>query len=328
MRLLVTGGTGFIGSRLALRCLGDGHHVVAMGRERSPVEAENRQRIENAGGEVVVGSVTDRALVYDVISGCDVVVHLAAVQHEMDVPDEVFREVNVEGTRIVAQGAAGEGVARFVHGSTIGVYGDPDGPVDESTPLAPDDIYGRTKAEGEAVVRDLVDDLPAVVIRIPEVYGPGDRRLLKLFRGVRNGTFPMLGAGDNLHHPVFVEDLLDGLLLAGDRPEAVGETLLLPGSEALTTRQMARKVADAVDTHPPRLRLPLGPFVVLATVLETVLRPMGVQPPLHTRRLDFFRKSFRVDSERASRVLGYRPETSFAEGARRTAEWYRREGLL
>lgn len=328
MRVLVTGGTGFIGSRLALRCLERGDDVVVLGRERGPVEADNRRRVEEAGGRAAVGSVTDLRLVRELVDGCDAVVHLAAVQHEMDVPDRVFREVNVGGTRTMVRAAADAGVSRFVHGSTIGVYGHPPGPVDETTPVEPENIYGATKAEGEEVVRSHLDELPAVVVRIPEVYGPGDRRLLKLFRGLRKGTFPMLGRGENVHHPVFVGDLLDGLLTAAEHPRAVGETFLLPGREALTTREMVRQVADAVDARPPRLRLPLPPFVLLAAVLESVLRPLGVQPPLHRRRLDFFRRSFRVRSDKAERLLGFEAETPFREGARRTAEWYRREGLL
>lgn len=325
--VLVTGVTGFIGSRLALRCLGAGLSVRGLGLERGEVEAGRRRLVEEAGGEVVVGSVTSTDLVASAVEDVDLVFHLAAVQHEMNVPDERFRDVNVGGTRRLVEAARDADVGRLVHGSTIGVYGDA-GTVDDETEPDPENVYGATKLAGEREARAVAGDLPLVVVRIPETYGPGDRRLLKLFRGLRDGTFPMIGRGENLHHPVYVGDLVDGLLLAAERPEAAGETFVLPGAETLTTRDMVRRVAEAVDAPFPRIRFPLGPCVAAATVLETVLRPLGVQPPLHRRRLDFFRRSFRVESDRMARMLGYRAETPFREGARATARWYRSEGLL
>lgn len=328
MNVLVTGGTGFIGSRLTLRCLEQGHHVRVLAQENTDAESANRRGIEDRGAEVVLGSVTNVEPGTPLLEDIDVVFHLAAIQHEMDIPDAVFREVNVGGTRRMLEAADAGAVRHFVHGSTIGVYGDPAGVLDEETDPDPDNIYGETKLEGERLALSFSDRLPVTAIRIPEVYGPGDRRLLKLFRGINDGTFPLIGSGENLHHLIFVEDLVDGLLGAAEKPAAAGEVYLLAGEKAVSTNEMVETVAEVLETDPPRWRFPLPPFVVLATLLELTLRPLGVQPPLHRRRLDFFRKSFTLSTEKAESRLGFEPTVGFEEGARRTARWYWEQGLL
>lgn len=328
MRLLITGGTGFIGSRLALRCLSEGHDVRILAQENTDAESSNRKRLEREGADVILGSVTSQDAVARATSGRDLVVHLAAAQHEMDVPDQHFRDVNVCGTQNVLEASLENGVERVVHGSTIGVYGTPEGTLDEETPAVPDNIYGVTKLRGEETALGYADRLHVVAIRIPEVYGPGDRRLLKLFKGIKNNLFFTIGKGENLHHLIYIEDLVDGLLTAARTPEASGEVILLGGPVAVTTNEMVQTMASALDTTSPRLRLPMAPFVALATVLEVTLRPLAIQPPLHRRRLDFFRKSFRLSTEKAERMLDFAPRIDFEEGARRTARWYEDQGEL
>jgi len=330
MKVLITGGTGFIGSNLALRCIHNGYDVSVLGREdASDVEIETRTVLENQGANITIGSVTDRDRMFEVTREMNIVFHLAAAQHEMNVPDELFRSVNVEGTRNMLDASLDAGVERFVHGSSIGVYDrNVTGVVDESTPLRPDNIYGITKGEGEDVVREFFDQLSCVIIRISETYGPGDRRLLKLFRGVDKGVFFVIGNGKNIHQLIYVDDLVDGLLLATKQPSAAGETIVLAGSERLTTNDMVGAVANAVGAKQKKWRAPLWPFMSLAVVLESTLRPLGIQPPLHRRRIDFFTKSFQISTTKANDVLGFQAPTSFADGTRNTANWYRENGLL
>jgi nucleoside-diphosphate-sugar epimerase len=327
--ILITGGTGFIGSRLALRCLEAAEDVRVLAKRNTPAERRNARELEAGGVCVVDGSVGDPAAVREACAGVDVVYHLAAAQHEANVADSYFYEVNVEGTRKVVQAAGDCGVKRFVHGSTIGVYGiGRDGPVTDDSPLEPDNIYGVTKLEGERVVRGFFDTLPIAIARISETYGPGDRRLLKLFRGIARGRFFMIGPGRNLHHPVCIDDLLDGLRRAAVCEGAVGKTFVLAGPEPVTTNDMVAGISKALGARPPRLRVPLWPLMAAAVVLEGVLRPIGVQPPLHRRRMNFFVKSFRFSGRVAREAIGYQPKVGFEEGAARTAAWYRETGWL
>ncbi|MCJ7591338.1 MAG: NAD-dependent epimerase/dehydratase family protein [Woeseiaceae bacterium] len=330
MKVLITGGTGFIGSRLALRCRELGWQVTVLGREDAgQPEVENRVFLESNGIEIIAGSVTDRERMFEISRGMQVVFHLAAAQHEMNIPDEHFRAVNVEGTRNMLDASVESKVGRFIHGSTIGVYDRDDAnSVDELTKLRPSNIYGITKAEGEKVVKTYFSRLPCVIVRISETYGPGDRRLLKLFRAINKGVFFMIGNGENVHQLVFVDDLVDGLISAADCPAAPGEVLLLAGQDQSTSNEMVEAVANALDVRAKFWRAPLWPFMFLATILEYSLRPLGLQPPLHRRRMDFFTKSFRISTRKASEILGFSARTNFAAGARKTAVWYKDNGLL
>ena len=330
MKVLITGGTGFIGSRLAMRCVENGCEVSVLGRaDASDVEVGRQTILGEKGVNIALGSVTDRERMFEITRGMNIVFHLAAAQHEMNVPDELFRSVNVEGTRNMLDASLEAGVERFVHGSSIGVYDrDVADIVDVSTPLRPDNIYGVTKAEGEDAVREFFYKMSCTIIRISETYGPGDRRLLKLFRGVDKGVFFVIGNGENIHQLINVDDLVDGLLLAAKHPAAASETFVLAGNERLTTNDMVSAVAEAVGVRQKRWRAPLWPFMSLAIVLESTLRPLGIQPPLHRRRMDFFTKSFRISTKKAQDILGFRAATNFAEGTRRTAKWYQENDLL
>ncbi len=329
MNALITGGTGFIGSRLALNLLQRGDSVRIYGQLNTPAEKENARLLQTKGAEVRIGSMTDKAQVGLAVKGIEVVFHLAAAQHEANVPDRVFWDVNLTGTQTMLAAGMLAGVRRFVHGSTIGVFGSAlGGVIDEKTPVRPDNIYGKSKLAAERAVMAVKDRLPVVAIRISETYGPGDRRLLKLFKGIGRGTFFVIGNGGNIHHLIFVQDLIDGFLLAAEKRAALGEVFVLAGKEPLTTLEMVRTVAQVMGKRMPRLRAPLTPFLLTAAAMELSLKPLGIQPPLHRRRLDFFRKSFLFDNAKAASMLNFQPRVSFERGAAKTAAWYRGQNLL
>ena len=329
MKVFITGGTGFIGSRLAIASREKGHQVELLGQTNTQAEQENHQLLETFGIKTTLGSVLERDKLDELARGCDVVFHLAAAQHEANVPDEHFYNVNVEGTRNMLEASAQGGVKRFVHGSTIGVYGSAmEGEIDETTTLRPNNIYGVTKREGEQLALSYNEKLPVSVVRISETYGPGDRRLLKLFKAIQKNVFFVIGKGDNKHQLIYVDDLIDGMYLAATDPKAVGEVFVLAGKEVLTTRQMVDTVAECLGTHIPRIHAPMLPFLTAAVLLEKTLGPLGIQPPLHRRRLDFFRKSFFFSQEKATRVLGFSPRIDFRQGVAQTAAWYKENGLM
>lgn len=329
MRIFLTGGAGFIGSQLAQHAKKAGHDVTVVTALNNDTEKFRCDLLTRAGISVVEAKLEDLRRMREVLPDHDAVIHLAAAQHEAEAPESHFRRVNVDGTRNLLELAAMAGVRRFVHGSTIGVYGSSvNGLLDELSPLSPDNPYGRTKAEAERVVLDFSHSLDVAVVRISETYGPADMRLLKLFRAIQKGRFVTLGNGLNERQLIYVEDLSRALLSAAQSSAAVGQTIILAGSERLTTDDMVASISTAVGKPPRSRHVPLWPFDVAAAICEKLFPPLGLRPPLHSRRLDFFRKSFRLSTERAQRLLGFRPEVTFSEGARRTAEWYRSAGLL
>ncbi len=329
MNVLITGGTGFIGSRLALRCLESGDGVVVYGQENTPAEKQNRKTIEDAGAKIILASMMDTEALSGAMEGIDVVFHLAAAQHEANVPDSLFWDVNVKGTKQLLEIAEKKGVGRFVHGSTIGVYGSAlSGHLDESSELRPDNIYGVTKLAGEKAVLEAGDRLPVVVIRISETYGPGDRRLLKLFKVIDKKAFFMIGNGKNVHHLIYIDDLIDGFLAAARSDKALGEVFVLAGKEIVTTNEMVGTIAQVLKKKLLPVRVPLFPMMAVAIIMESILRPMGIQPPLHRRRMDFFKKSFLFSLDKSRDILGFEPRYSFHDGVVKTAQWYKSSGLL
>ena len=329
MKALITGGTGFIGSRLANRYRGLGHEVIALGQVNSPMEEFRQRQLHEQGIEIVRADLQDRDRLAQLAVGCDIVFHLAAAQHEANVPDSYFFDINVEGVRNILDAAVLANVGMFVHGSTIGVYGSAlDGEIDESSQLRPDNIYGTTKLEGESLVLSYRDRLPVTIIRISETYGPGDGRLLKLFKAIRKRRFFIIGRGENIHQLVYVDDLIDGLVRASETPACQGEVIVLAGKERLSTTEMCQSIATAVDQPLISMKAPMWPFLTLAVAMEKILSPVGIQPPLHRRRLDFFRKSFYFRQDKAQKMIDFEPSTSFTEGSKQTADWYSRNGFL
>ncbi len=329
MKVLITGGTGFIGSRLALNYLQSGASVKVLGQENNIAEAENRKLLEARGAEISLASVTDGGKMLDLLQGVDLVYHLAAAQHEANVPDQRFWDVNVTGTKTVLEASANAHAKRFVYGSTIGVYGSPsNGTINEESLLKPDNIYGITKLAAEKLVHSYQQKLPVVIIRISETYGPGDHRLLKLFKAIKKNIFFMIGNGRNVHHLIYIHDLIDGLFLAANVEEAVGRIFVLAGKEPVTTQEMVAIIGKELGTRIRPFRAPLAPFLALATIVETVLRPLGIQPPLHRRRMDLFKKSFLISQKEAEKLLDFVPKVGFEKGVEETARWYSEMGYL
>ncbi|HEU4526142.1 MAG TPA: NAD-dependent epimerase/dehydratase family protein, partial [Gemmatimonadales bacterium] len=172
MRVLVTGGTGFTGTALVRRLISAGHQVVALDYK----DGLQCDSLRAMGAEVVLGSVTDRAAVQQSMKGVEYVFHLAAAFRELNVPNSFYDEVNVNGTRIVAEEALRAGVWKFVYCSTCGVHGNVDHPpANEDAPIQPADYYQRTKYEAEPLVKQLADGkMEMVILRPAAIYGPGD----------------------------------------------------------------------------------------------------------------------------------------------------------
>lgn len=328
-RILITGATGFIGSRLALYAHRLGMQVLCAGRDGSAHESERAKDLRSAGIRLEIGKLQDSAYAQRMVEGCASIIHLAAAQHESGMPDAYFRDVNVIGTQVLLDAARKAGVRRFVYGSSIGVYGSSaNGVLDETSPSRPENIYTKTKLEAECAVTEFANDLETCVIRIGETYGPSDYRLLKLFRAIDRGQFVMLGDGSNQRQCLHVSDVTRALLLAAQHPNATGQTFVIAGSEAMTTNEMVQTIAAALNRRPPRLHAPIWPFALLARACEATLPPLGIQPPLHRRRLDFFTKSFVFSISKAQTLLGFQPEIDFAAGTADTVRWYRARGYL
>ncbi len=328
---LITGGTGFIGSHLAEDLAARGERVRVLGLTGLPEERRNAARLQARGVEVLSASVTDEAALATAMEGVSHVHHLAVAMREGGVSDRFFERINLDGTRALLEAALENEVRRFVFCSTIGIYGHrAPGITREDSPFAPGNAYERSKLAAEALVLDCAAKrgLPAVILRLADVYGPRDMRLLKLFREVARGRFPLFGDGLGRRHMVYVDDVVAAFRRAVECDAALGRALIVAGPEVCTLRELVARVAAA--TGQPRFgwRLPLAPMLALAALVEDLCRALRIAPPIYRRRMDFFVSDAAFDTSRARELLGLEPRVSLAEGLRRTLEAYREDGLL
>ena len=326
MHALVTGATGFTGSHLARTLAVRGQTVRALVRD-----AGRARDLEAEGIQLVVGDIRDRAALEAATAGVEVVYHIAAIYRQAGVKREVYQAVNASAVRDIVEAAARAGVRRVVHCSTVGVHGDIEHPpANEDAPLRPGDQYQISKLEGERLAREAGGrfGIEVTIARPSGVYGPGDRRLLKLFRGVARGRFPILGDGEIYYHVTHIDDLVEGFRLCGEQPAAAGRTYILAGGEYTTLNQLVALIAEVAGVRPPRLHLPVWPFWIAGALCEALSVPIGVEPPIYRRRVDFYTKSRAFDITRARRELGYEPRVGLRQGIERTLRWYRDHGWI
>jgi nucleoside-diphosphate-sugar epimerase len=151
---------------------------------------------------------------------------------------------------------------------------------------------------------------------------------LKLFRGVARRRWVTLGWREIYYHLTYIDDLVEGFRICGEHPAAANRTYILAGGEVTTLSTLVGIVAEVVKVPEPKLRLPVWPFWLAGAACEAVCVPLGIEPPIYRRRVDFFTKSRAFDISRARREIGYSPVVGLREGITRTVEWYRAQGWL
>ncbi|RLI78455.1 hypothetical protein DRP07_11040 [Archaeoglobales archaeon] len=322
-KVLVTGATGFTGSHLVRRLLKEGYAVRAFIRKRSSKLP--------SGIEIVMGDLRDKDSIVKAVKGIDIIFHVAAQFQDYRAKDKVYWEVNVEGTKYLLEEALKNDIERFIHCSTVGVLGDvKEIPANEDTPPNPGDIYQITKYEAEKLALEYYKKhgLPVVVIRPAGIYGPGDMRLLKLFKLISENKFVMFGNGDKLYHLTYIDDLINGFILCATKKGIEGEIFIIAGEEPITVKELVKQISETLGVPYPRRRFPLFPVFVASILCEKICKLFGVSPPLFPRRLDFFRKNRAFSIEKAKKVLGYEPQIDLKTGLKRTIEWYKMNGYL
>ncbi len=324
-RVLVTGATGFTGGALARKLVERGDHVVALVRATA-----NTSDLEKLGVALVVGDISDSKAVAKAAEGVDLIYHIAAVFRTAGHPDSYYENVNIGGVQNIIDAALKHNVSRTVHCSTIGVHGDIDEiPSNEKSPFNPGDIYQRTKLAGEKLfAKAMQDGLVGCIFRPGAIYGPGDMRLLKMFKQIKRGFFPLFGGGKNLYHLSYIDDLTDGIILCAEHPCAVGERFILCSNEYSSLKDLSHIIAAELDVKPPNFAPPIWPLMLAAKLCEVLCKPFGIDPPLHTRRVEFFVKSRAFSNAKAQNLIGFEPKVSTQEGVKKTISWYEKNGFL
>lgn len=329
-RLLVTGGTGFIGSHLAESALRTGHEVNVLGLTDIGPDRKNADYLKSLGAKLFAGSITNLELCSAAMEGVSLVYHLAVAMREAGMADSHFEEINLTGTKNLLDAAVENSIRRFIYCGTIGIFGHRiPGITDESSEFCPGNVYERTKLEAERLVLSYFEEhgLPVVALRPADVYGPRDQRLLKLFRAVSSGRFPLFGSGKGRRHMVYIDDVVDAFEKAATSDTAIGESMIIAGPEVCTLRELIEEIRAASGARRYGIRLPLLPMLGIAAVVEDLCTLAGITPPIYRRRMDFFCSDSAFDTGRAQRLLGWRPSTSLREGVRKTLASYREHNL-
>jgi nucleoside-diphosphate-sugar epimerase len=319
-RVLITGASGFIGAALATRLRADGHAVVGVDRVAAP------------GAGVVAGDTTDPAGWAAHLADCDAVIHTAAVVSNAVGLAEQWR-VNVLGTHRVCAAARDAGVPRVVLLSSVRAFSDlgfPDA-VTEDHPVRPDgNPYVDTKIASEHVAlrAHAAGDIDAVIIRPGDVYGPGSVPwILKPLEAIRGRQFLLPAMGHGIHSPVYVDDLVDGVLLALWAPAAAGQIFTLAGPRGVPSDEYFGHLFRMLGRRGP-IGIPTRPAVALAHAADAINRTRGRRSDINAISMRYLARRGTYSIDKARRVLGYDPAVDLDEGMRRTEAWLRAEQLL
>jgi nucleoside-diphosphate-sugar epimerase len=318
-RVFITGALGLIGRRLAER-------YREAGAEVSGVDVRAEPELGVVGADLTTRGEWERAA-----EGAELVIHTAA-RLGMEIDPHAFWRANVMGTRNALDAAIRGGAERFLHFSSIVAFGfDVPRDVDERHPVRPNGVsYVDTKVASEQVVLQThgAREVGCTIVRPGDVYGPGSHfwtltPVRELAR--RRLVLPAMGRG--MMSPVFVDDLVEGTMLAATDERAVGEVFTLSGGRDVEAREFFGHYARMLG----RGRVPTAPTPVvlaIATVLDRVGRMRGANPEVTPAAVRYLCRSGTYSIEKARKVLSYSPSVDLAEGMRRCEEWLRAEGAL
>lgn len=323
--VLITGGLGFLGQHLVSAFSEEGDKVRILARPSALKQTNTENDV------TVWGDIRDLSAVERAVEGCDLVIHTVSNFRRGGSDKGEAYDINVLGTENVLKASQKYGVKRLIHCSTIGVHGNVrEIPANEETVFNPGDLYQETKLTAEQKVWAFYKEtaLPITVIRPISMLGPGDMRMLKLFRMIKKGRFIMIGPGEAFFQPAYIDDVVAGFLLCARHEKAVGEAFILGSEEYLPLKKLVVLIADLLKVPPPRLRIPLKPVEFMAGLCEQICTPLGIEPPLHKRRVSFFKNNRAFSIQKAKTVIGYAPKVSLEDGLRRTISWYEENGHL
>lgn len=324
MKIAVTGAAGFVGQNVCRHLDQQGHDVVPLLRSLVPMTAE-LSHLKPAQADV-----TSKDSLVSALQGVDVCINLAALFNHPDKSLDDYHAVNVQGVQNVLEAAREAGVKRVIHCSTVGVATGGRMPFSEHTPYCPPewDKYETTKCEGEKTALAFAQkhDYPVVVIRPAQVYGPGDVSKVKFYKMVKKGV--IVSPGKTLKHLIYIDDLSRSFELALTNEEVVGKAVIIAGKEVTPLKELVKIVAEELGVSAPKIAIPAVPMTLFATLVETVFGMMDKKPPIFRRSMDFFTKTVSFKTDRMEQLLKLEPEVTPREGVRRTAQWYRKEGLI
>jgi nucleoside-diphosphate-sugar epimerase len=321
MRVLVTGGTGFVGGHLIDVLLAQGLHVTALVRS-----TEKARSLAERGVVLVVGDLLDLPALDRAAARQDLVFHVAGLVAARS--EAELLEVNREGTRRLVQAAEAAGVPRLLFVSSLAAGGPAlDTPLRGPEPSNPVTGYGRSKLAGEDVVRE--SGLAWTIVRPPVVYGPGDKEMLRVFKAAALGFAPVFGDGSQRLSLVYGPDLAAALVSAGQSDATRGRVYYPAHPEIVTSRSLVETVGRAAGRRVRIVGLPEFVGRAALRVTDTTARLLGRATVLnYDKANEFFQPAWTCDPTALTDATGWAATHDLARGAEETLAWYRARGWL
>lgn len=315
--VLVTGATGFVGSRLSeLLATKEKAKVTGIGRDLDRVS-----HLRKKGVYLDAMDILDTEALKNVVEGMDYIFHTAAV---MQADPDTAQSVNVDATEDLVRLAGEAGVSRFIHVSTVGAYDMAEVEVvDESTPLALNhpSTYPRTKAQAEKKATDMAEEfeLELAIVRPSMIYGPGHGFWSEsMFKNVLEGKPVFLGDGSTHFNPVYIDDVVEALILCAKQPKAAGESFNV-SADITTWREFMSHYGRLCDKEPKGLPLIIARLMVFANKIP------GISTPIDQGFIEMANSYKRFPTQKASELLDWEPKINLEEGLKRTTQWLKEE---
>ncbi|MDP8265637.1 MAG: NAD(P)-dependent oxidoreductase [Candidatus Aceula meridiana] len=333
--VLVTGGTGFIGSHLTERLLKEGRdvRVLSLNSLAGIEKKENLEIIKGKGAKVFYGDLRDKKSLELALDGVECVFHLGAISRPMFIPRNQYFDVNAVGTRNILEIAKAKMVKKFIHVSTVSVLGvSPDGkPLKENDFQEENSDYGLSKKEGEKIALDFYkhEKLPVVVVRPCLCYGPRCVVRLVMFKYVQKRLFPTFNKGQALMEFCYVDNVVQALMRAERQENLAGQIFNITDGRSYEVKEILETIAEELGIKPAFIDLPVWVGKMAGCFMEVLSKMVGVHPPFSRTAAEWMSKNMNVyDCSKAKRDLMYNPEISLREGIKRTVKWYKEKGLI
>ena len=325
-KIFITGINGFIGSHIAERLCNEQHEVHGLARKTSDLSL-----IEHLNLKLHYGDISKKNSLQEILTGIDIVIHVAGFASDWG-SREMFNRINVLGTKNMAVEADIQKVKRFVHISTVGVHGFANKKYITEDAVQPKTIfaYNETKKEAENWLFNFVPstEMEITAIRPGNVFGPKDHTFIdKYLEAIENGKIAYVAGGKCWTCPVYIENLVDGILLACFKSEAVGEAFIITDGLEIDWKTFTDKLAIELKAKKTWLSIPFTPAYFIAFLFEKTYEMFDIEsPPLLTRyRISNGGRDYHFSIEKAKRLLNYKPKVDFDKAVTRTVDWYNKE---
>lgn len=314
MRVLVTGGTGFIGSHLVEALLNENYEVYCIVRNPSKLRF-----LKGLNVTIIQGDLSDKESLKKIEWHFDYVFNLSGITKAKS-PEEFFQS-NYIGTKNLVEivSELNPSIKRFIHVSSLAAVGPCENgkPVNEQTEPTPVSEYGKSKLLGEKAVNFFKDKLPITIIRPPAVYGPRDSDFLTFFKMIKAGVVLYLTEG--IYSIIYIDDLIKGIIKATKAEEAIGEKFFIANKQPYNTKEIISAISKAIHKNPIKIKIPKG----ISEFIIKVFQKFDKKSIINSDKLKELTQSCWVCStEKAEQLLGFKAKTNLKEGMEWTANWY------